>query len=131
VYLDSTIKDITSGDLGHPKWMGVTSADDPNLAGAIIALSSTLLFLGAELDVYGVVNTKGLQLTVTETKGLSVPDINFTVSDSFSITIGDAHLIAGTTYELNSSLDLPDIEIGGISLGSFDGTVVELTMRFR
>lgn len=126
IYLDSTIKDIASGDLGPPKWIGVTSANDPNLAGSIFAMSATLVFLDVELDVYGVINTKGLQFNVTEGRGLSVPGVDFSVDESFSIIINAQEIVAGTEFKLNLTLDLPDIEIGGISLGSFDGTAVSL-----
>lgn len=126
VYLDTTVKDISSGNFGPPKWLGVTTKDDPNLKGAMFALSATLIFLGAELDIYGVVSTSGLQLIVASSNGLDTSNISFHVRDTFSITINDVHFVAGSTFHFDLSLHIPSINVGGIELGAIDGTVVTL-----
>ena len=61
---------ISGSTTGPPAWTGVTTATDPNLKGAVFALSASMIFLGAELDVYGVINLSGLQLSVTQAKAL-------------------------------------------------------------
>jgi len=113
--------------VGPPKWLGVTSANDPNLTGAVFALTSAFVFLGTELNVYGVINTEGLQLTVADSStDSSVPGTSFSISEALSIIINSSNIVTSTTFKYTFSLDLPDIELAGISLGSFDGTMVEL-----
>jgi hypothetical protein len=85
----------------------------------VFALSASLAFLDVELDIYGVINTRGLQLFASKGTNLSVPGVDFSVSESFDIVINSSQISAGTTYHYSLALHIPDIEILGVSIGSY------------
>jgi hypothetical protein len=132
IFLDTTVKDIISNDEGPPPWLGVTAAGDPLLKGVIFALSANVLFLGTKLAVYGVIDvTKGLKLVIDENEPLpSVPGTTFNFTETITMIINADQFEASTKYELSFGLDIPDIEIFGISLGSYNGIAVDLKDDF-
>lgn len=91
-----------------------------------------MTFLGTSLGVYGVINiTEGLILVVEESESLlSVPGTSFRMTETLTIVINPNHFRAGTEYDFKFGLNLPNISILGVSLGSFDGTAVELDGDF-
>jgi hypothetical protein len=90
-------------------------------------LSATLNFLGAGLDVYGVINDSGLVLTVTAAKNTTVPGVEFSLSDTYNITINQDRFTTETKFTFQFGLNLPNIEVWGVSLGSFDVSAVSFT----
>jgi hypothetical protein len=120
VFLDTTIPGTP------PPWNGVPAADDPKFKGAVFAMSASLVFLGINVDVYGLINTQGLQLIVSEDERFSIPGLDFSVHEKFAITIDDTTLALDTNFIYNFGFDVPDINIGGISLGSVGHASVNL-----
>lgn len=112
--------------MGMPAWLGVTSKDDPNLAGCIFALSACVSFLGIEMKVYGVINTRGLELILASKADIVVPGIDMHLSSQFTLSINKSRLLTTAAFNLSIGLDFQDINLFGLSLGSFKGSLFEL-----
>lgn len=125
VFLDTTVTDIVSGNAGPPA--GVTNINDPKLKGAVFAMSATLDFLGAQLDAFGLINDSGLQLSITDSENLGVPGVDFSLSETFALTINASQFIAKTNFTYSFGLSLSRFSVAGVSLGSYDGSLVNFT----
>jgi hypothetical protein len=131
VYLDTTVADLNSVLTIPPPWVGVTSIDDAIEKGNLLentafAFSGSLDLLSMKLDVYGVINSQGLDLVVSKSKNRGVPGVDFTVSEKFDITISDTQLHVGASIEYKFGIDVPDFDFLGVSLGSFNNMLVDL-----
>lgn len=129
-YLDTTVADSNSVLTIPPPWVGVTSIDDAVKKGNLLdhtafAFSGSLDLLSMNLDVYGLINSQGLDLAVSESKNRGVPGVDFTVSEKFDITISDTQLQVDTGIEYKFGIDVPDFDFLGVSLGSFNQMLVD------
>ena len=88
-------------------------------------MSASLVFLDTDIDVYGVINDSGLELAVVETRNSDVPGVDFSLSDSFAITLNETEFTADTKFTFSFSLNLDRYSVTGINLGSYDGTSVK------
>ena len=111
VFLDTTVTDIVSGNAGPPA--GVTNINDPKLKGAVFAMSATLDFLGAQLDAFGLINDSGLQLSITDSENLGVPGVDFSLSETFALTINASQFIAKTNFTYSFGLGLSRFSVAG------------------
>jgi hypothetical protein len=134
VYLDTRVAlDDIVGTTANvdPQWLGVNAATAAaraaDLKGAVFALSLSLVFLGTSWDGYGLINETGLQLAVKKSQTTSEPGATFTLLDSMSAVIGESSLEIDTTFSYTASISLPNISVFGVSLGSFNETVVSFS----
>jgi len=68
---------------------------------------------------------------VHSSENLGYPGTKFQLTEDFDISINAQQLSAGTGFEFQFGLQLPDISVFGISLGSFDGTLVDLKDKIQ
>lgn len=127
LYIDTTA--ITGNTLTAPT--GFKTVDDPALAGIAFALSASLVFLDSELDVYGLIDPNHddprLLLNVIDAKHANIAgDVSFSFTKAFSMAINKDSFVLDTSFSLSFGLDISDVKIGSLDLGSYNGTVVKV-----
>ncbi|KAK6513807.1 hypothetical protein TWF506_008242 [Arthrobotrys conoides] len=126
-FLDTRYKSIVSGQSGPPAWLNASAKDDPNLKSCVFALSARLNFLGIKLGAYGVLNTKGLQLFLDSSAAVPVTGVNFSLNGNFSLIINQSSMTTVAGFKLKIGLNFEDIDLFGLSIGSYKGSLLEFT----
>ena len=128
-HINTDVKDIVSGKVPQnpqtPDWAGVTS-DDPKLDNSMFALTAKLVFLGSDLEVFGLLDTSGLTLFISQGVNVNLPGMKFSASRTLSMTVNKKmfSVSAGLVFDLD--IDIPPIHIGGNSFGGSTEHITDL-----
>ena len=84
------------------------------------------MFLGSDLEVFGLLDTTGLMLFISQGVNVNLPGMKFSASRTLNMTINNKMLSisAGLVFDLD--IDIPPIHIAGASLGGSTEHITDL-----
>lgn len=129
LHINTDVKDLVTGKVPQspqtPEWAGVTS-DDPKMNSSLFGLTAKLVLLGAELEVFGLLDTSGLMLFISQGVSVNLPNMKFSASRTLSMTINQQMFAVSAGLVFNLDIYIPPVHVGSISLGGHTEHVTDL-----